>query len=401
MNNVALLMGLYPKAIYDKIINDSITMPQYAADALQKSFVVGISDKVQTTVINLPYVGSFPKRYRSLFVPSVKCNEYGAGIRSLRYCNLTYIKNFSRIRVAFHALKEWVEENPKNRTIVIYAIHLPFLMAVAKLKKMVPDLKLIQIVPDLPEYMNSKPSRLHSLSYRKSSDYYSIIDGWVLLSKYMTDKLNVTDKPWVVIEGIYNPMDTPVNYTEENSNSVFRIFYGGSLSRRYGIMNLVNAVASSSNKNLELVICGNGDTYNEIAMLSRKDSRIKLLGSIPRQEVLKQIRTANLLVNPRTNEGAFTKYSFPSKTMEYLSSGVPTLLYRLPGIPEEYYNYCFSLEKNGVDVLQTEIERIVSLPKEYLSEVGEKAKCFILETKNPEAQCEKLISLIGQIESKN
>ena len=81
MNNVALLMGLYPKAIYDEIINDSITMPQYAADALQKSFVVGISDKVQTTVINLPYVGSFPKRYRSLFVPSVKCNEYGAGIR--------------------------------------------------------------------------------------------------------------------------------------------------------------------------------------------------------------------------------------------------------------------------------------------------------------------------------
>ena len=39
MNNVALLMGFFPKAIYDKILADSITMPQYAADALQKSFI--------------------------------------------------------------------------------------------------------------------------------------------------------------------------------------------------------------------------------------------------------------------------------------------------------------------------------------------------------------------------
>lgn len=401
MNNVAFLMGLYPQAIYDKIVDDSITMPQYAADALQKSFVVGISGKVQTTIINLPYVGSFPNRYRSLFVPGGNFKELGASIRSLRYCNLTYVKNFFRIRKAFYALKEWTKENPKNRTIVIYAIHLPFLIAVTKLKKLVPELKLIQIVPDLPEFMNSKPSRLQSMSYRKSSDYYSVMDGWILLSKYMADKLNITEKPWRVIEGIYNPMDTPINYIEKEKKSVFRIFYGGTLARRYGIMNLVNAVVNSSNKNIELVLCGYGDTSNEITILSQKDSRIKLLGSIPRQEVLKYIRTADLLVNPRTNEGEFTKYSFPSKTMEYLSSGIPTLLYRLPGIPEEYYNYCFSLEKTGVDILQFEIERIAQLPKEYMLELGKKARSFILDMKNPEAQCEKLLSLILQMESEN
>ena len=197
------------------------------------------------------------------------------------------------------------------------------------------------------------------------------------------------------------PMDTPINYIEKEKKSVFRIFYGGTLARRYGIMNLVNAVVNSSNKNIELVLCGYGDTSNEITILSQKDSRIKLLGSIPRQEVLKYIRTADLLVNPRTNEGEFTKYSFPSKTMEYLSSGIPTLLYRLPGIPEEYYNYCFSLEKTGVDILQFEIERIAQLPKEYMLELGKKARSFILDMKNPEAQCEKLLSLILQMESEN
>ncbi|MDY4642200.1 MAG: glycosyltransferase [Erysipelotrichaceae bacterium] len=401
MNNVALLMGLYPKAIYNKIVEDSITMPQYAADALQKSFVVGISKKVNTTVINLPYVGSFPKRYRSLFVPEVNCNELGAEIRSSRYCNFTYIKNFCRISTAFKALKAWTSENPQNRTIVIYAIHLPFLSAVAKLKKEVPNIKLIQIVPDLPEFMNSNPSRIRTLAYKKTSNYYHIIDGWILLSKYMVGKLNITNKPWQVIEGIYNPMDTPVEASDVKSESTFRIFYGGTLARRYGIMNLVNAVSNSSNKRLELVLCGGGETSEEIIKLSETDSRIKLLGSVPRQEVLKQIRCANLLVNPRTNEGEFTKYSFPSKTMEYLSSGIPTLLYRLPGIPEEYYNYCFSLEKIGIDVLKAEIERIALLPKSKLQEMGAKAKRFILNSKNPEAQCEKLIKLIAEIESDN
>ena len=51
-----------------------------------------------------------------------------------------------------------------------------------------------------------------------------------------------------------------------------------------------------------------------------------------------------------------------------------------------------------MDVLQAELERISRLPKEYMDEMGKKAMAFILDKKNPEAQCEKLISLIGQIE---
>lgn len=400
MNNMVFLMGLYPNTIYDEIISNSIAMPQYAADALQKSFLTGISSSVQTTVINLPYVGSYPKRYKSLFVPSITCKEFGADIRSYKFCNLSFLKNFHRIWIAYKALKAWTSENPKNRTITIYAIHLPFLIAVAKLKKDIPDIKVIQIVPDLPEFMNSNPSRLQALSYKMLNKYYTNIDGWILLSKYMADKLHILDKPWNVIEGIYNPLDTPEEQINDNPSNIFRIFYGGTLAKRYGVMTLVNAVATSSNRKLELVICGLGDATEDIVNLSLKDTRIKFLGSIPRSEVLKQIRAANLLVNPRNNESEFTKYSFPSKTMEYLSSGVPTLLYRLAGIPDEYYDYCFSLEKYGVNTLKTEIERIANLPKSELEAMGKRAKTFILEKKNPEVQCEKLFSIMKQIETK-
>lgn len=395
MNNVALLMGLYPQSVYNDIVSSSKTMPQYAADALQKAFVSGISNYCNIEVFNLPYVGSFPKRYKQLFVPTAEHNAHNLKIHSFRYCNLIGYKYLSRIIVAYKNLSKWIQQNPNNRSIVIYALDPSFLLTMVLLKKRWPDLKVLQVVPDLPEYMGSKQTKFRVAIQEKFKKAYELIDGWILLSKYMADRLNITSKPWNVIEGIYNSDNKVVIRGECNA---FRIFYAGTLAQRYGILNLVNAVANSSLSNLELVICGDGDSYGRILDISKKDSRIKVLGAVPREKVLEHMQNANLLVNPRTNEGEYTKYSFPSKTMEYLASGVPTLLYVLPGIPAEYYNYCFSLTTNGVDVLQKEIERIALLPQKQLYELGVRARKFILEEKNPEKQCEKLYDILKKIE---
>ena len=63
--------------------------------------------------------------------------------------------------------------------------------------------------------------------------------------------------------------------------------------------------------------------------------RIEFLGMLPRTDVLELQSKATILVNPRQPVGDFTKYSFPSKTIEYMASGTPLLMYKLPGIPEE------------------------------------------------------------------
>jgi glycosyltransferase involved in cell wall biosynthesis len=101
-----------------------------------------------------------------------------------------------------------------------------------------------------------------------------------------------------------------------------------------------------------------------------------------------------LLVNPRTPEGEFTRFSFPSKTMEYLASGVPTLLYKLPGIPEEYYKYCYTLEDVSPTALADKITEILRSDAIELQEKGKKAREFILAEKNPEVQCNKIYQLI-------
>lgn len=135
----------------------------------------------------------------------------------------------------------------------------------------------------------------------------------------------------------------------------------------------------------------------KIKLEALRDERIIFKGQLPRKEVLRLQRKATLLVNPRTPEGEFTKYSFPSKTMEYLASGVPTLLYKLPGIPDEYYEYCYTLEQLGVESLSQKLSIILSSSQQHLRSVGRKARNFILSQKNPIKQCEKIMMLIERL----
>ena len=172
------------------------------------------------------------------------------------------------------------------------------------------------------------------------------------------------------------------------------ILYSGTLAKRYGVMNLVQAFMDMPDPACHLMICGDGDAKEEILLSARKDKRIIYKGLLPRYEILALQKQADLLVNPRTPEGEFTKYSFPSKTMEYLASGTPTLLYRLPGIPDEYFDYCFVLDDLRVEALRRKMDEILSLPYERLRLMGEKARKFVLEQKNPVRQCEKIFQLI-------
>jgi glycosyltransferase involved in cell wall biosynthesis len=162
-------------------------------------------------------------------------------------------------------------------------------------------------------------------------------------------------------------------------------------------MNLVEAVQRLDRQDFRLDIYGDGDCRDEIIKISKVDNRIKYCGQKPRNEILKKQQEVFLLVNPRTSEGEFTKYSFPSKTMEYLASGTPTLIYRLPGIPDEYYEHCFALEDSSIETLSHKINEILDLSGQELSRMGNEARQFILDNKNPVKQVGKLNSILEKL----
>ncbi len=402
------LSGFFPEEQYEEIIARSKNGVQYAADALQKSLLNGLSQVLPNLeVINCPYIGAWPNNYSSVFSPCKSNYLYKASqesksveIHNVRFLNIAIVKHYFRYRSAIKEIRRFCKANKdKHCVIIVYSITSSFFQAIKQVKKEFVNITAIDIATDLPEFMSSNNNRfincIKKFNQKMLSEAYCYIDGFVVLSKYMKSKLCIKGQPMTVVEGIYNPADD-IEPTVK-SNKKFTILYTGTLDKRYGVTNLVNAVHNIKNEEIELLIAGKGNTQNEIERTSKVDNRIKYLGLLPRQEILRLQRNVDLLVNPRTAEGEFTKYSFPSKTMEYLASGTPVLMYDLPGIPEEYSDYFYSPIDNSVESLTAKIEEIMKIDPRILKQRSLQARKFILSKKNPVAQSKKIVKLIQEI----
>ncbi len=398
---IIFLTGLFPDNLEKQIQADSKKTIQYAANTLQWNYVQGFDYYSSLTLINLPYVGSFPFLYKKLFLPTIPFQHIpGASDISLGFLNLPLIKNIHRYVKAKKQLIKSLKSETENEIVVIgYALTSPFAMAIAHAKKKYPHIKTCLIVPDLPQYMSDSKNIFYLLL--KKTDSFFIkkslrnIDSLVLLSKHMADHFGYLRKPWVVVEAIYNKKDAP---NMDNIKKEYHIvFYSGTLARRYGILNLLQAFQQIGNANYKLWICGEGDSKTDIVKAAQIDNRIKYWGQIPREKVLELQSQSAVLVNPRTSEGEYTKYSFPSKTVEYMASGTPCILYELEGIPKDYLDYCYAVKEETVDALRDKIIEVCNLDEATRSSFAQKAREFILQNKNPQAQCKKVIDMLEKI----
>lgn len=324
------------------------------------------------------------------------CTIEDAGIK-FRTKNI-YKNHLQRFKHYYSILHQHLD---KDDIILVYSLSLPALIA-AILRARKHRNKLCVIIPDLPLYMSSDMS----LAYRtlKHIDNFLIklclkfCSHYVLLTKHMISYLpNILKDNNLIIEGAYNNNITELNNSIHKQETPY-VLYSGTLDPRYGIRSLVDAFMSTSLK-YNLVICGNGksDEKKYLVEMSHIDSRIKYIGAIDYRDVLYLQKNASLLVNPRNNRGEFTKYSFPSKTMEYLASGTPTLLYKLDGIPNEYYEYCYAIDGNDdtVHTLSKKIVEILSKPNKENKELGIKAKDFIINNKTGYKQVSKIIEYLN------
>ncbi|HHT99530.1 MAG TPA: glycosyltransferase, partial [Acholeplasma sp.] len=149
--------------------------------------------------------------------------------------------------------------------------------------------------------------------------------------------------------------------------------------------------------NAQLVICGDGDTKTRLYEIIKTRTHIHYLGNLTNKEAVALQQRATILVNPRSNEEDFTKYSFPYKTVEYLKSGRPVVMARLSGIPIIYENYINYLDSTKPEDIKLKLEQLLSLTKEELDKKGAKGRAFILENKTPEKALKNVCAMIEKL----
>lgn len=398
--NVLFLGGLFPNELQQEIKINSKGLIQNAANNLQWSIVKGLDYYYRNLkIITIPYIGSFPLNYKKPQINDLSFSHIkGAKDQSVGFLNLPLINLFSRFINCKREIENWRKSINGNKQILIYSIHTPFLKAAVEQKKKDPKLNICLIVTDLPEYMSGSSKIVYR--FLKNIDSKIInkllkdVDSFVLLTDFMAEALNIKQKPWIRIESIF---DSSLNSELIEKEELKTIMYSGTLARRYGISNLIDAFSSIKSENYRLWICGDGDSRGLIENSAKKDKRIIFYGQRTHEEVLVLQKKATVLINPRTSEGEFTKYSFPSKIMEYLASGTPTIIHRLPGVPDEYFQYCFVAEKENAQGLQKMVSYVCDKKQDELNEFGNKARQFILKNKNPVFQVKKLYDMLNNI----
>ena len=171
-----------------------------------------------------------------------------------------------------------------------------------------------------------------------------------------------------------------------------KIFYAGGRPSKDGIDLLIPAFKRIKNDNLQLNIYGN--VPNVAIGPDSEDHRIIYHGLADNKTIVAEECSSYLLVNPRPTGEVYTKYSFPSKVMEYMATGVPMVTTRLAGIPEEYYNYVFTFDSCDIDSYYHTLIKILSIPEEEMITKGKKAQDFVLKNKNNLAQTARIVEMI-------
>lgn len=387
---------------YEEMLKNCKNKPTVATIVFESALLNGLkANGADIDVISYPMIPTFP-RCKCLYLGNKKQTlESGYNVTWLKTVNLPFLKQFSRRFDAKRILEQWIDKNHNEKRIVLTYGIAPFLadMIVDICKKT--DTKCCAIVPDLPRdmYINDHSNKFIKLLKDKylnrAIEAQGKFDGYVYLTEAMKDVINPVN-PYIVMEGIADTRNLK-NPSLNNKITPRVIMYAGVLNKKFGILDLISAYEEAGLDNTQLWLFGSGDAEREIKMKTKNNPTIHYGGRISREKVLENERKASLLVNVRNEEDEFTKYSFPSKTIEYMLSGTSFLTSRLSGIPEEYYSHCFLAEDTGTEYLSKLLKNIMDKSDEELMLIGEDAQNFIKENKNSYIQAKRVYLFMDEL----
>lgn len=309
--------------------------------------------------------------------------EQGIEFHYVPFINFSVLRHLCLLVFSFLYILGWGIGNRKEKRLVVDGLSRSMSMAALAASK-INRVKTCCILTDLPTMLSDGAGE------RRQTKIVAHFDSFVVLTKAMNEAANTGNRPSIVIEGMVDndyELETPKTKSRN-------IVYAGILQEIYGGSLLINGFLKSKVQDVTLDLYGLWRLPEE---LKTADPRVRYHGIVPNNEIVQKEREATLLINPRPTNQEFTKYSFPSKNMEYMLSGTPLLTTSLPGMPEEYKEHVYLLENETEEGMAQKIDEIFALPQAEHEQLGCRAQTFVHSKKNNVIQAQKLIKLLEQL----
>lgn len=406
MTRYVFLGGLYPKEQEEKLFKLCNGRLSFAANKHQWNMVEGLEENVGSpiTLINTFFIPPFPACKEKVFQTESWSHAGTAEDINIGFLNVRWIRNIWQENGVYRALKSLLQKNKGDKIVVfVYTMRFCLMKAIVRLKKAGFNFHVCLIVPDVPSVLvnyGGRKSLLQQITARYNlshvNRYAKRMDSFVLLSEPMTELMDIGNRPYCIVDGLCNSemiADRSCAFGEASNKK--RIVYTGSLHREYGICDLLEAFRHISADDYQLLIAGAGNAVEDVRDACRADGRISYLGTLQAEDVKALQASATVLINPRAIDGVDAKYSFPSKTIEYMLAGKPVVMNRLPGMDIAYEKYVFTPHRCGCRGLGETIEYVCALPQEDIERITKAAKQFIVDEKNSAVQMKRVMDMIS------
>lgn len=318
------------------------------------------------------------------------------------YLNIFGIKQIFKAVNILNEIKNKINEIDGDICIFSSALSTPFMYFSKYIKKHYKNrnIKLIQVVPDLPQYMNfdksdSLKNKVKELDYKYMKKFIKYFDGFLLITEQMKDCLNIK-KDYLVVESL-SEFDEINSISFNKKDKVF--VYAGGINDTFGIYELIEAFKDINDKNIKLEIYGNCNNLEKLNKAIANSKNVSYKGIVTVNELINIERNCFCLINPRRNNGEYTKYSFPSKTIDYLYSGRPVLMHKLDGIPKEYDDHLLYINETGNPIkdLKESIINVSKMDNNKLNSIGKENNKFVVNSKNYLYQGKRAIEFVNKL----
>jgi len=372
-----------------------------AGQMFQQGLLLGLKHAglPPSLVLSIFPIPSFPRARRLWVSRGQACLPEGIAVKLLPFLNLTPIKQIMIGLATVWNLLCWGWRVRRKRHRIVYTFNLsvpPGLFTLLGARLI--GAKAVVSLNDINVPGQTVPATLaNRIDFWLHKCLIPHFDGHIAVADRIMDDF-APGRPYIRIEGGIRPeildrTDDIHKSTKENSAS-FVIVSAGSLDEANGVLVLLQAFTMLEGEQYRLRIAGRGPLEYAVREAASRDHRIEYIGFVSFEQVLSLYNSADVLINMRLTETLNTKYFFPSKVMECLTSGVPLISTCTGHMEEEYGDFCYLLKDETPQGLADAIRYVSSLSSDERARIGCQARDYMRENKTWDAQGNKLFKYI-------
>lgn len=210
-------------------------------------------------------------------------------------------------------------------------------------------------------------------------------DGVIAVAEAIFDDFRISEGRRLLVDaGV--PIDAPYVAGERSRDGgakqgTVTVGFMGALEPYNGVDLLLTMLEQNPDLDLAVVIAGRGSRERAVMEAARSDPRIHFRGYLDASEVLAAYAECDALLNLRLSETFRMRHFFPSKLIEYLSTGVIVLSTPTAHAHAEFRDCVVTIGSESVEGLVEALRTLIELPFGQRRAMGAIARDRVLSTR--------------------